>query len=49
MTIAMHSFGVRPASAAGNTGSRHAAHAAAGQRKRPIAAATDASVNQGST
>jgi hypothetical protein len=41
--IAMYSFGVGPA---GNTGSRHAAP---GQRKRPNAAATDASVDQGST
>jgi hypothetical protein len=46
MTIAMYSFGVRPA---GNSGSRRAAHTAAGQRKRPIAVATGASVNQGST
>jgi hypothetical protein len=46
MMIAMYAFGVRPA---GNTGSRHAAHAAATQRKRSIAAATAASVDQGST
>jgi hypothetical protein len=42
----INSFGVSPA---GNSGFRRAAHTAAGQRKRPIAAATDASVDQGST
>jgi hypothetical protein len=47
--ITTYSFGVRPAGLAGKTGSRHAAHAAAAQRKRRIAAATDASVDQGST
>jgi hypothetical protein len=49
MMTTMYSFGVRAAGAAGNTGSRHAAHAVAAQRKRRIAAATDASVDQGST
>jgi hypothetical protein len=49
MMIAMNRFDVRPAGLAGNTGSGHAAHAAVGQRKRPIAVATDASVDQGST
>jgi hypothetical protein len=47
--IAMYSFGVPPAGSAGTPGSRHAAHAAAALRKRRIAAATDASVDQGST
>jgi hypothetical protein len=40
------SFGVNPA---GDSGFRRAAHSAAGQRKRLIAAATDASVDPGST
>jgi hypothetical protein len=43
------SFGVNPAGPAGNTGSRRAADAAAAQRMRRIAAATDASVDRGST
>jgi hypothetical protein len=47
--ITMFSVGVRPAGPAGNTGSRHVAHAAAAQRKRRNAAATDTSVDQGFT
>lgn len=46
MMTTIYAFGVRPA---GNAGSRHAAHAAAAQRKRRIAAATDGSVDQGFT
>jgi hypothetical protein len=49
MMIAMYSFGVRPAGPASNTSSPDAAHAAVAQRKRRIAAATDASVDKGST
>jgi hypothetical protein len=49
--VTMSAFGVSPVVAAGNTGSRHAAHAvaavSAAAHKR-IAAATDASVNRGS-
>ena len=52
--INMNAFGVRPVGSAGNTGSRHAAHAAAtaalaASHQRRIAAATDASVDRGST
>ncbi len=52
--INMNAFGVCTAGSARNAGSRHAAHAAAAAasaapRKRRIAAATDASVNRGST
>jgi hypothetical protein len=51
--ITMNAFGVHQAGAAGKAGSRHAAHAAAAalaaSRKHRIAAATDASVNRGST
>ena len=51
MMINMNAFGVRPA---GDTGSRHAAHAAAAAalaaaRKRRNAAATEVSVDRGST
>jgi hypothetical protein len=51
--ITMSAFGVSPVVAAGNAGSRHAAHAVpaaavtAAAHKR-TAAATDASVNRGS-
>ena len=52
--INVNAFGVRPAVTAGNTGSHHAAHAVsaaalAAARKRRNAAATDASVDRGST
>jgi hypothetical protein len=52
--ITINAFGVCPADSAGNAGSRHAAHAAAAAasaapRKRRIAAATDVSVDRGST
>jgi hypothetical protein len=44
--ININAFGVRPA---GDTGSRHAAHAAlAASHTRRIATATDASVDRGS-
>ena len=50
--INVNAFGVRPA-VTGNTGSHHAAHAAAAalaaSHKRRAAAATDASVDRGST
>ena len=54
MMINVKTFGVCEAALAGNTGSRHAAHAAAvaalaASRKRRFAAATDASVDRGST
>jgi hypothetical protein len=49
MMTTIYSFGVQLAGAAGNAGSRHAAHVAAAPRKRRNAAATDASVDQGST
>jgi hypothetical protein len=49
--ITIDAFGVHPA---GNAGSRHAAHAAAAalaaaHKRRNAAAATDASVDRGST
>ena len=45
--IDVNEFGVRPV---GNAGSRHAAHAAlAASHMRRAAAATDASVDRGST
>ncbi|HWF68313.1 MAG TPA: hypothetical protein VG187_01870 [Mycobacterium sp.] len=52
--ITMNAFGVCPVVSAGNAGSRHAAHAAAAAalvaaRKRPAAAATEVSVDRGST
>jgi hypothetical protein len=52
--ITMNTFGVCPVFAAGNTGSHHVAHAAAAAglaaaHKRRNAAATDASVDRGST
>jgi hypothetical protein len=51
--INVNAFGVRPAVTAGNTGARQAAHAAAAasaaSHKRRAAAATDASVDRGST
>jgi hypothetical protein len=51
--INVNAFGVRPAVTAGNTGSHHAAHAAAARRlcdaAKAAAAATDASVDRGST
>jgi hypothetical protein len=52
--ITMSTFGVCPVVSAGNTGSHHAAHAVAAAalaaaRKRRNAAATDASVDRGST
>ena len=52
--ITMNAFGVCPVVSAGDTGSRHAAHAAAtaalaAARKRRAAAATEASVDRGST
>jgi hypothetical protein len=51
--INVNAFGVRPAVTAGNAGSHHAAHAAAAalaaSHKRRAAAATDASVDRGST
>jgi hypothetical protein len=52
--ITMSAFGVSPVVAAGNTGSHRAAHAVAAAalaaaHKRRAAAATDASVDRGST
>ena len=51
--INVNAFGVRPAVTAGNTGPHRAAHAAAAalaaSHKRRAAAATDASVDRGST
>jgi hypothetical protein len=52
--ITMNAFGVCPAVSAGDTGSRHAAHAAAAAAlaaapKRRAAAATEVSVDRGST
>jgi hypothetical protein len=52
--ITTDAFGVGPVVSAGNAGSRHAAHAAAAAalaaaHKRRNAAATDASVDRGST
>jgi hypothetical protein len=52
--ITMNTFGVCPVVSAGDTGSHHAAHAVAAAalasaRKRRNAAATDASVDRGST
>jgi hypothetical protein len=52
--ITINAFGVCPVITAGNTGSYHAAHVAAAAglaaaRKRRHAAATDASVDRGST
>jgi hypothetical protein len=52
--ITMSAFGVSPVVAAGNTGSHQAAHAVAAAalaaaHKRRNAAATDASVDRGST
>jgi hypothetical protein len=52
--ITINAFGVCPVITAGNTGSHHAAHVAAAAalaaaRKRRHAAATDASVDRGST
>jgi hypothetical protein len=51
--ITVMTFGVCPVVSAGDTGSHHAAHAAAAAlaaaRKHRNAAATDASVDRGST
>jgi hypothetical protein len=53
--ITMTTFGVCPAVSAGDTGSRHAAHAAAAAvsasapKRRAAAAATEVSVDRGST
>jgi hypothetical protein len=51
--ITTNTFGVRPVVSAGDTGSLHAAHAAAAAlataRKRRNAAATEVSVDWGST
>jgi hypothetical protein len=52
--ITMNAFGVCPVVTAGHTGSHHAAHAAAAAafaaaHKRRNAAASDASVDRGST
>jgi hypothetical protein len=52
--ITMNTFGVCPVVSAGNTGSRHAAHAdaaaaSATARKHRAVAATEVSVDRGST
>jgi hypothetical protein len=47
--ITMSAFGVSPVVAAGNIGSRHAAHAVSAAAHKRNAAATDASVDRSST